>query len=100
MSDHELYYGDFERDGEEVVKRNLALGLYQSKKGALANEWLARLEDKRNEASSSEQIRTARSAKNAAWAAAIAAIIAAICAIVAMVIQTDWTLIKKIFSAA
>jgi hypothetical protein len=40
MSDRDLYFGDFERDGEEVVRRNLSLGRYQAKKSALATLFL------------------------------------------------------------
>jgi hypothetical protein len=86
MSDDELYFGDFERAGEDVVRNNLALKLYVDKRAGLASEWLARKERSRREISNSEQIRIARSAKNAAWLAAIAAIVAAIVAAIAAVI--------------
>ncbi len=72
-TDRELYYGDFERDGEEAVRNNLALGRYQNKKGALAREWIARKDQSRNDASQAEQIAIARSAADAAWDAARAA---------------------------
>lgn len=78
------FFADFERDGEEVVRRNTAASLYQERKAKLAREWLYRKERERNDASNATQIRIARSAKNAAWAAAIAAIVAAISAAVAI----------------
>ncbi len=84
MGSDDLYFGDFEGDGEDVVRKNLALNLYQPKKAALAREWLLRKDQSRKDASISEQIRIARSAKNAAWMAATAAIIAAICAAIAI----------------
>lgn len=70
--------------GEDVVRGNLAAGIYNQERNGLALEWLARRERERAEASSREDKATARSAKNAAWAAAIAAIVAAICAIIAL----------------
>lgn len=84
MSDHDLYYGDFDRDGEEAVRNRVALHQYNEKKHALALEWLRKRDQERSDASMAEQITLARSAKNAAWAAAIAAIIAAIAAIIAL----------------
>ena len=86
MTDDPMF-ADFERDGEDVIRKNLAASLYQERKAKLAREWLYRKERERNNASNAEQIRIARSAKNAAWAAAIAAIIAAICAAVAIAIS-------------
>ena len=95
MSDHDLYYGDFERDGEAKVRTYLATGAYRPQKAALAQEWLDRLESSRRDASQAEQISIARSAKDAAWEAAreastankiakVAAVIAAIALIVAI----------------
>jgi hypothetical protein len=59
-----LHFGDFERTGEETVRRNLALGAYTSQHMSLAREWLAKRDRARNDASNAEQIRIARSAKN------------------------------------
>jgi hypothetical protein len=73
MSDHDLYYGDFERDGEDAVRNNIAAGRYNGQKFRLAEEWLRRLDSAKTEASQAEQIEIARSAKNAAWEAAEAA---------------------------
>lgn len=81
MSDQ---YADFERDGEQTVRDNLARSAYVERRASLARAWLAQKDRSRKDASSLEQIRIAASAKNAAWAAAIAAMIAAICAAVAI----------------
>jgi hypothetical protein len=81
-----LHFGDFERTGEETVRRNLALGAYTSQHMSLAREWLAKRDRARNDASNAKQIHIARSAKNAAWGSATAAIIAAICAAIAIAI--------------
>jgi len=79
----DLYFGDFEHDGEDAVRKNLALKLYQPKKAALAEEWLARKEEARRSGATAEQLRFARSEKNATWVAAIMAIATVIVAIIA-----------------
>ncbi|HWA69008.1 MAG TPA: hypothetical protein VG821_04140 [Rhizomicrobium sp.] len=89
----EFAYKQFEAEGEDRVRENLALGRYGSKSRiGLATRWLemkdqSRLSDSERERRSerAEERRIARSAKNAAWIAAIAAMIAAICAIIVMV---------------
>jgi len=87
MSDQ---YADFERDGEQTVRDNVARGAYIERRAKLAKAWLAQKERARKDLSSEAQIRIARSAKNAAWAAAIAAIVAAAAAIVAVLISLGW----------
>ena len=77
MSDYDLYYGDFERDGEEAVRSNLALKRYREDKAALAQTWLALKDQGRKDASQAESLAIAASAKDAAWAAADAARVAA-----------------------
>ena len=95
-TDHDLYYGDFERDGPDKVRTNLALKAYQGKRASLAQEWLDRLEAANRAASQAEQLAIARSAKDAAWEAAneartanttarIAAVIAAMALIVSII---------------
>ena len=72
-TDRELYYGDFEREGEEAVRNNPALGRYQSQKAALAREWIAREDQSRKDATQAEQARAASLAVTAAERAATAA---------------------------
>lgn len=72
-ADDELYYGDFERDGEETVRNNLAGKRYLPKKAEFAREWLARQERARSDSAQASQAATARSAADAAWEAARAA---------------------------
>jgi hypothetical protein len=92
MGDLEFIYADFERDGEEKVRENVALERYGSRRRmALAKQWLeiqdqSRLTKSERERRSErdEDRRIARSAKNAAWIAAIAAMIAAMSAIIVM----------------
>jgi len=69
-TDHDLYFGDFERDGVERVRTNLALKAYQGRKASLAQEWLDRREAMTNEAAQAEQLAIARSSKDAAWVSA------------------------------
>ena len=84
-SDH-IFYDGFERDGEDAVRHNLALGRYGEERRRLAQEWIRRKEATRADASNSEQIEIARSAKEAAWEAARAANIANTIAKAALVI--------------
>jgi len=69
------------------VKRNIANGIWNAQKVAVAEFWLADLDDARIERSNRESLEIARSAKNAAWAAAIAAMVAIPIAIVSIVIS-------------
>jgi hypothetical protein len=79
-------YADFERDGEQTVRDNVARGAYNGRRAKLAREWLQRKADTKTDAFAAKQLRIARSAKNAAWAAAVAAIVAAMAAIAAIAI--------------
>jgi hypothetical protein len=74
MSDHDLYFGDFERDGEDVVRRNLDLGLYQNKKAKLARLFLDQKAEARRATADADQTGIARSTKDASWVAAKAAV--------------------------
>ena len=73
QEDRELYFGDFERDGEDVVRTNLSLKRYAVRRAFLARQWLDEREAERSESSQAEQLSIARSAKDAAWEAAWAA---------------------------
>ena len=75
---------EFERLGENEVRRKLANGEYGSvgERRLRVEAWLDMQAQSRIDASSRAQIRLARQAKNAAFIAAIAAIIAAISTIV------------------
>ena len=73
-------YADFERDGEQAVRDNLARGAYMEPRANLARAWLQRNGGAKNDAFAAEQIQIARSSKNAAWTAAVAAIVAALIA--------------------
>lgn len=66
----QTYYGDFERDGEDVVRRNLAASLYMERKAKLARHWLQIKEREREEFKNSEQIELAARAASAAERAA------------------------------
>jgi hypothetical protein len=74
MSDHDLYFKDFEEAGEEVVRRNLQLEKYQPQKAKIAQLFLDRLREARRAAAEADQTEIARSAKDAAWASAEAAV--------------------------
>jgi hypothetical protein len=63
----------FDEAGEDVVRKNIASGVYAAENLRYAELWLARRERERSESSQAEQISIARSAKDAAWAAAEAA---------------------------
>jgi hypothetical protein len=71
--DKQLYWGDFEADGEETVRTNLALGRYQRQKAALAQEWLTARERLRNSSAEAEQAALAKAQADAASRAATAA---------------------------
>ncbi len=79
MGDDELY-ADFERDGEDTVRNNLAAGRYNSRKARLAKEWLQRKEllqddesGRRREAREAAQLEAVARASAAAERAADAA---------------------------
>jgi hypothetical protein len=63
MSDHDLYFKDFEEAGEEVVRRNLQLEKYQPQKAKIAQLFLDRLREARRAAAEADQTEIARSAK-------------------------------------
>lgn len=73
MSDRDLYFGDFERDGEEVVRNHLAAQRYGESKKRLAEEWLRRREQDKFEASREAEMDLARRATEAAESAASSA---------------------------
>lgn len=77
--DHLKSNGDADR-----VRRQIAMGQLDTRRRALAEQWLLQLERDEISEISREQRRTAKSAKNAAWAAAIAAMVAAIAAVVTL----------------
>ena len=72
-SDRQLFYGDFEHDGEETVRSNVALGRYRVQKERMAKEWLRHQESLREETAKADEKAITRSAKDAAWEAAHAA---------------------------
>lgn len=86
LSDEEGFRKGLDEMGEEAVRRNLSRNVWNPQKVAVAELWLADMDDARIERSQRESLTIARSAKNAAWAAAIAAIIAVPIAIVSIVI--------------
>lgn len=68
---------NFEEAGEEVVRRNLALGHYGEVNGKRAKAWLSRIDRQRDSErellrvdQANEQLEIARSAKDAAWKSA------------------------------
>ncbi len=73
MSDHDLYFGDFERAGEDAVRNNLAAGRYNENRRSLAAEWLRRLGQSRADAALATDLELATRATEAAEAAASAA---------------------------
>jgi hypothetical protein len=73
VSEGDQQFAEFERDGEDIVRRNLAAHIYGERKVAFAKEWLARQDQARRDSSNTEQISIARDASEAAWAAARAA---------------------------
>ena len=73
MSDRELYYGKFERDGEEAVRNNLALQRYNEKHRGLAQEWLAQRDRAKADAAREVEMDLARRATEAAESAATSA---------------------------
>ena len=90
----DIFYDQFEQDGEAAVRDNLAHNRYQTVTRVLAQKWIDGKDQEREEASKrsrdaqmAEDRRIARSAKNAAWAAAIAAMIAAISAVIAIFLK-------------
>ncbi len=77
------FWQKLEQDGEEVVRRRLAEGVYAKKKRDLAEEWLRKRDRDQDQKRHDEIAAVAKSAKLAAWVAAIAAILSAIAAILA-----------------
>lgn len=77
------FWQKLEQDGEEVVRRRLAEGVYAKKKRDLVEEWLRKRDLDRDQKRHDEVAAIAISAKRAAWVAAIAAILSAIAAILA-----------------
>jgi len=73
VSDREIYYGDFERDGEDAVRNKLALGLYNEKKRALAEAWLTRRDQAKADAVWEAEMDLTRRATEAAESAASSA---------------------------
>jgi hypothetical protein len=70
-------FAEFEADGEETVRNNLALGKYREENRRYAERWIEIRERSKIDASNAEQLDIARSAKNAAVEAAAAARVAA-----------------------
>jgi len=73
LSDHDLYFGDFERAGEDAVRNNLAAGRYNGKHRNLADEWLRRLDQARADAAMATDLELARRGTEAAEGAASSA---------------------------
>ncbi|MGE0093204.1 MAG: hypothetical protein AB7M05_14925 [Alphaproteobacteria bacterium] len=74
---------EFEKLGEEEVRRRLARGEYghQGLRRNMVDDWLAGKAHSRIASQGREMVSEARSSKRAAWVAAIAAVIATVCAI-------------------
>jgi len=77
------FWQKLEQDGEEVVRRRIAEGVYAKKKRDLVEEWLRKRDLDRDQKRHNEVAVIARSAKRAAWVAASGAILSAIAAILA-----------------
>lgn len=81
------FYAELEADGEDEVRRKLALGVYSRAKAKLAEEWLHSTERQRSERRASHKQRLDTIAAIAAVVAAVAATIGAIASI--MVLLSD-----------
>lgn len=73
MSDRDVYFGDFERLGEEAVRNNFVLGRYGEKRRELAQEWLRQQSQGREDAAREAEIDLARRATEATESAAASA---------------------------
>jgi hypothetical protein len=82
------FFAKLEEIGEPIVRLNIAAGIYNQTRLQLAQEWVARRDRARMEASQAEEMTIARSANEAAWAAARAAQSAKTRATAALVIAT------------
>ena len=73
MGATEEMFACFERDGEDAVRKALAIGKYLPNDDAVAKEWLRRKDHARAEAFQAEQVATAKRAADAAESSASAA---------------------------
>jgi hypothetical protein len=83
----ESFWAELDALSEDEVRARVRTSIYVLEKRQLAELWLEKKAQERNDRSSSAQMRIARSAKNAAWAAATAAIAAAIIAAIGTAIS-------------